>query len=165
MTDKEKIRLEILRRRDSLSPFDYENDSIEWSVLNKLLEFIDSLPERIKAEDVIGVSGLTELEKKAKRYAVEQVLCTTDTRMSEQAYLSLRIFNGYDVACAYKDGAEEYKEQMMKDAVNAEILEVSDNYSSICDYTHLELNIEDDVLEKNGYKNGDKVKLIILKED
>lgn len=43
MTDKEKIRLEILRRRDMLYPFDYEDDAIQASLLNQLLEFIDSI--------------------------------------------------------------------------------------------------------------------------
>ncbi len=110
MTDKEKILKKIHNEMDELidaqGNFFYAEDEAAYNALCDLGEYIESLPERIKSEDVMQVQELTALEEKAKRYAIEQVLCTTDTRMSEQSYLSLKIFNGYDVACAYKDGAE-----------------------------------------------------------
>ena len=40
----------------------------------------------------------------AEKYALSQVLICTDTKMTRQAYLSIKMFNGYDVACGYKDG-------------------------------------------------------------
>ncbi len=118
MSEKEKIRAEVERLKNDLIQAEVRS-KIEMgriSAFEDILLYIDSLPERIKAEDVIEVPELTELEKKAKKYAIEQVICSTNTRMTEQAYLSIRIFNGYDVACAYKDGAENQREQMMKDA-------------------------------------------------
>ena len=91
-----------------------------------------------------------DLEEAAKEYAIEQVLCSTDTRMTEQAYLGIRLFNGYDLACAYKDGAENQREQMMTKAVDATLL--NGNLIKQKHTTH-PLHV------------GDKVKVIVIKED
>ena len=48
----------------------------------------------------------------AEEYALSQVLSCTDTKMTQQAYLSIRMFNGYDVACGYKDGANYVLEKI-----------------------------------------------------
>lgn len=60
--------------------------------------------------------------------------------------------------CAFKDGAHWKEQQIMKEAINGEVF---DNYDKdICQH-HLELLV--DIPKK--YKDGDKVKLIIIKED
>ena len=62
-------------------------------------------------------------------------------------------------------GAIYHKQQMLNKAIDAEILEVSDNDYSICEHTHLELFVEPSTLEKKGFKENDKVKVIVIKED
>lgn len=51
----------------------------------------------------------------------------------------------------------------MKNAINAEIIEVEDVSYSMNAHTHLEIFTDED-LEKN-YKDGDKLSLIILKKE
>ena len=59
---------------------------------------------------------------------------------------------------AFVKGYDQAKEEMMKDAIECHI----DYYDGpILDFTQKQL---DDVLEKNGAKVGDKVKVIIIKE-
>lgn len=61
--------------------------------------------------------------------------------------------------------AKWQKEQMMTKAIDGEILEMEDNDYAMCSHTHLELCIEPDTLEKNGFKDKDRVKVIVIKED
>ena len=62
-------------------------------------------------------------------------------------------------------GMEKMKEEMMAKAIDGEILEIEDNDCAMCSHTHLELFIEPDTLEENKLKDGDKVKVIVIKED
>jgi hypothetical protein len=55
-----------------------------------------------------------ELKEASKQYALRQVLASTDTEMTEQAYLSLKLFSGFGIAVAHKDGANWQKQQLMK---------------------------------------------------
>ena len=66
---------------------------------------------------------------------------------------------------AFKAGANWQKEKMMAKAIDGEILEIEDNDGAMCSHTHLELCIEPDTLEKNGFKDNNKVKVIVIKED
>ena len=52
----------------------------------------------------------------SKQYALRQVLASTDTKMSEQAYLDLRLFSGFELAVAHKDGAK-WQRQREREAV------------------------------------------------
>lgn len=61
--------------------------------------------------------------------------------------------------------AKWQKEQIMAKAIDGEILEIEDNDGAMCSHTHLELCIESDTLEKNGFKDNNKVKVIVIKED
>ncbi len=54
----EEIRLDILRRRDLLSPFDYDEDAREATILNGLLESIDSLLREPAGDDLEKVISL-----------------------------------------------------------------------------------------------------------
>ena len=55
-----------------------------------------------------------EIWEASKQYALRQVLASTDTEMSEQAYLDLRLFSGFELAVAHKDGAKWKEEQFEK---------------------------------------------------
>lgn len=77
--------------------------------------------------------------------------------MSEQAYLDLRLFSGFELAVAHKDGANWQKEQMMKEAVDCMVCR--DGKISLLQYNR---PVFANVLEK--YKDNDKVKMIIIKE-
>lgn len=54
----------------------------------------------------------------SKQYALRQVFASTDAKMTEQAYLSLKLFSGFEIAVAHKDGAEWQKEQFIKRLCN-----------------------------------------------
>ena len=60
---------------------------------------------------------------------------------------------------------KELKElkQQMNNVVDGEIVEVEDVSYSMNSYTHLELFVDDEILSKS-YKDGDKVKVLIIKE-
>ena len=64
----------------------------------------------------------------------------------------------------FAKGRESMKEQMMKEAIEADVLEVSDDDYSICGHSHLELSVDEEYLYDRNLKDGDKVKLIIVKE-
>lgn len=54
------------------------------------------------------------------------------------------------------------EEQMMNDVVEARILEVTGND---WEPPHLEINVDEKVLIEKGLKDGDKVKLLIIKTE
>lgn len=113
-----------------------------------------------KIVDYLRKESVSEdLEEAAKEYAIEQVLCSTDTRMTEQAYLGIRLFNGYDLACAYKDGAENQREQMMKGAIDGYIRRnkyFKENVLHGLDVTCAAIQ---------QFKDGDKVKILVIKQE
>lgn len=57
---------------------------------------------------------------------------------------------------SYELGKENMKEQMMKDAVKGQV------YGSDCDHLHW---VESEIYENPKWKEGDKVRLIVLKEE
>jgi hypothetical protein len=122
MTDKEKIRAEIERLKESgcASPI---------VICDTLLAFIDSMQEETVSDDL-------------KKFAEE---------WDESLYRS-------DAVIA---GAKWHKQQMMKDAIEAEII----NWASM--FTSIKV-IEPERAEamiKEKFDIGDKVKLVIVKED
>lgn len=70
----------------------------------------DELIKLAKSEEPVSEA----LWEASKQYALRQVLASTDTEMSEQAYLSLRLFSGFELAVAHKDGAKWQKQQIKK---------------------------------------------------
>lgn len=155
----QKIKEEIERRINEYKNWiGYQTDS-NYLELKELLQFIDSIPEEPVNED---------LNDAARDY-------------------SLVIFrqNGVDMECvgpdsvsAFKAGAEwqkqqmkevlqtEYekgrfdmREEMMKDAVEAEVFV---DYNINFGYGSLTANID---LDEQHLKEGDKVKIIIIKEE
>ena len=140
MTDKEKIKVEIERLKDSgcASPI---------VICDTLLAFIYSMQEEPVSDDLeIAAcqsfnSACEDLNKEDKDSA------TYLKEYFKELWMS-----------AFKDGAHWKEQQIMKEAINGEVL---DNYDKdICQH-HLELLV--DIPKK--YKDGDKVKVIIIKED
>ena len=72
-------------------------------------------------------------------------------------------FSDLDVYRAALHFSGWQKRKLMKGAVDAEILEFPDDCSTFYEHTHLEICVDD--LSREGYRNGDKVKIIIIKED
>ena len=76
---------------------------------SEIREIIESKQEEPVSEDIWETS---------KQYALRQVLASTDTEMTEQAYFALNMFSGHELAVAHKDGMLAMKQQIMKDAID-----------------------------------------------
>lgn len=147
MTDKEKLEkliAEIERRitffkKQSVRKTTTDDNSCALA-LQGVLCFYDSMQEEPASEEIWEAS---------KQYALRQVLASTDTEMSEQAYLGLRLFSGFELAVAHKEGAKWKEEKLMKNAVE-------------CEYFDGSL-FRNDLREK--YRDGDKVKIVIVKSE
>lgn len=115
-TDKEKILAEIERRKNIVNNAALQIKNVEKrnhylgivEEYDDILRFINSFPEEPVSED---------MWEESKQYALRQVLASTDTEMSEQAYLDLRLFSGFELAVAHKDGAEWKEKQMVNRAI------------------------------------------------
>ena len=154
MTDKEKIRAEIERqKKENYYDIYDEYDGFVRNAFDSILSFIDSMQEEPVSEDMWEAS---------KQYALRQVFASTDAEMTEQAYLSLRLFSGFEIAVAHKDGANWQKEQMIKEAKDGVI---TFDYYGDNDKIYGCIAHDSFCLEELGLKDGDKVKLIIIKED
>ena len=111
---------------------------------------IEALKEELVSKDTWEAS---------KQYALRQVLASTDTKMSEQAYLDLRLFSGLELAIAHKDGAGWQKEQMMTNAIEGSITRNRYTKKNILHG----IDVTCDAIQK--FNGGDKVKVIVIKED
>lgn len=155
MTDKEKIRSEIERRLKALqgSVTDYARG--ERTELEKLLSFIDSMKEVLASED---------LNKAAELYA-DKILEAIDPELADTNYhrhikMRVRIFDGSHIEDAYLDGLKDMKEYLMKDVVEG--LRIHRNRYTKKNVLH-GLDVTCEAIQK--FKDGDKLKLIIIKED
>lgn len=148
MTQKDLIRAEIERQLeyfkgkeddawddcDNYTDEDAQWYQGHWKMCSKLLAFIDSLPEEHLRDSTKMISE--DLKEAAKEY-------------------SKRVSDGHnyrDLTCGFIAGAEWQKEQMLKDAVEGEV--VQDLHGKL----HVKTNAVSDIL----YQFGDKVKVIIL---
>ena len=148
MTDKEKIRAEIERLyNQSLADASRQADrGLERAAsasygkskaCKELLSFIDSMQEEPVSED---------LEEVAKTYAKKES-------------------HGYEpcnIVETFKAGANWQKQQMMKNAIDGVI---TFDYYGDNDKIYGCIAHDSFCLEELGLKDGDKVKLIIIKED
>ena len=157
MKDKEIIRAEIERLQDGLMDaqgrFCTNAAESVYHILCHMENFINSMQEEPVSEDMWEAS---------KQYALRQVFASTDAVMTEQAYLSLKLFSGFEIAVAHKDGANWQKEQMIKEAKDGVI---TFDYYGDNDKIYGCIAHDSFSLEELGLKDGDKVKLIIIKED
>lgn len=140
MTDKEKIRKEVEKLKlctmDEHMKFYSEAAEAEYNALCNIEYFIDSLQEGPMSKD---------LEEAVKKYL-------TSLRKSH--------FEGYDIERAFKKGAQWQKERMLNSAMEREVKVDAGGYPYI-DATEL----YDYDKDKPIAKKGDKVKLIIIKDE
>lgn len=145
MTDREKIRAEIERLKSFICSDSFSSDFGKGFKLGRenaygiILSFINSLPEE----------PVKDLNEAANNYVLNirkgypRVMDETDRYISN----------------AFKDAAQWQKEQLMKDAKDVEILEgVRYGQRKWTPVIHLWGQDYD-------FKIGDKVKVIIVKED
>jgi len=161
--------------------------------------FLSEIEEFIKASQEEPVSA--DMWEASKQYALRQVLASTDTKMSEQAYLDLRLFSGLELAVAHKDGAQWQKEQFEKNRLAAcdrqtdEEAEIEQSFvMGIIEREHRQPTFDDAIkygmrlqkeqmiakaidaklleghlIRQKGVTHplhvGDKVKVIVIKED
>ena len=98
-----------------------------------------------------------DLEEAAKEYA-DKRLSIINPEISNRSYsrhtkMALPLFDGCELESAFEEGVNWMKQQMMKDAVYGEV-----GYWNI---RGLSLNVR----LKGDIKDGDRVKLIIIKEE
>lgn len=152
MTDKQKIRAEIGKLKSKYnkeSDFRTVRGDTAREVLDKLLSFIDSLPEKPASED---------LEEAAKQH-------------SKQTFNGILIEDNID---AFKAGAE-WQKQQMKEALQTEyekgrfdmreeMMKVLIGGEIVKDI-HNQLSVKSEPLNNafGDIKFGDKVKIIIVK--
>ena len=155
MTDKEKIIQEIERRihfLDGMINTDFGRGSLD--ALNKVLDFINSLPAEQPSED---------LEKAAKDF-VEKNSPYTDEFM-----LDNEVEEAYKIAeLTFKRGAQWQKEQMIKGLCYETKVYRDEEGDGIDTPIESWLALENNEitnLPNIGLKDGDKVKVIIVKED
>ena len=145
MTDKiQKIREEVERLKSQLlrgacsSQIAMETRCKE-EAYNEVLAILDTMQEEPANED---------LEEAAKRYSDnENPICTCAECLLK----------------SFKDGAEWQKQQVKKEAVSATIVSDLDPHGA--DYGNQKIICGWGELEAKKFKNGSKVKLIIIKED
>ena len=162
MKQYEKLLAEIERRKKVLTVLGEgcivgQRNAAEYKLLCELEEFAKGLTPEVTSEVTSEVSE--DMWEASKQYALRQVLASTDTKMSEQAYLDLRLFSGFELAVAHKDGAMWKKEQMIKEAVEGFIEE-----PVMFQWRIVSNDIEGEFVVKNKLADGDKVKMIIIKE-
>lgn len=147
MSNKEKIRAEIERRYNER---DRIGDDIRANVHKSLISFIDSMQEEPVSED---------LEEAAKQYGdeLDNVLVVSindDNSIGEYA------------TQAFKAGAKWQKEQMMAKSIYAVVSQVPcSNEIILYNPSSVDRYYLPQEMNKLGLNKGDKVKLVIIKED
>jgi len=150
MSNIEKIKAEIERQLeyfkgkeddawddcDNYTDEDAQWYQGHWKMCSKLLSFIDSLPEEKPSEN---------LEEEVKRYYSDNFTYIS----SDQPTLSI-------LTNVARHFAEWQKEQMMKDAVEGEIVQDMKGLYHVKSVAFV---------SDNSYNFGDKVRIIIVKED
>lgn len=195
MTDKEK--LEKLKKLADAMYYAAQYFTTDASRLHKAMDeyhqFIihefhkeePTIPDIVDEHywEMLGEEPVSEdMWEASKQYALRQVLASTDAEMTEQAYLSLKLFSGFEIAVAHKDGAnwqkeqdkqwlaEEHKhifakgrdsmkQQMMANAVDVTVHIDNGNYPYI---PQMELYDYDKDIPLA--REGDKYKVILIKE-
>ena len=146
-TDKERIRAVVERLHDEYRG--EKGDADVRRALRTVLFFIDSLQEEPVSED---------LEEACNSYY--------DETWDEHGGKAMVVDGCHDIWFPslatddfFKAGAQWQKEQMMKDAIECNIGWYD---GLLLDYTQQQ---QDKALDKIGAKIGDKVKLLIIKEE
>ena len=143
----EQIKAEIERlKKENRSDDSYDKE--RFSTLEMVEEFINSLPEEPISEDLNTASS----EYEAKSY---QLKLTKDGEFVKSINPAIKI--------AFIAGANWRKEQMMKYGTEYQVAE-----GSMCpamESIPVLANTDMILLPKDKFKVGDKIKVIIIKED
>ncbi len=135
MTDKEKIRAEVKRRKDELHYLPFTDENLgKINAYEFVLKIIDSLPEEPVSEDLLGIA--MELE--------ETIGTSPHSRLTVVEHLV--------------KAANWQKEQIMKGAIQADV----NTYECVGESSYVEFVVN---LPVSQFRKEDKVKLIIVKED
>ena len=161
MSDKELIKQEIKSYKESMKGLEPHSDFRRGQITayNQIMQFIDSLPKEPVSED---------LEEEIDRYYSDWLF--DDDTIYEDMRDICRHFAEWQKKKdqetielaedhAMLAGMNKMKEEMMKDAVEAEVFI---DYNINFGYGSLTANID---LDEQHLKEGDKVKTIIVKEE
>ena len=153
MSDKvQKIREEIEKIKTAHSSIDLKEsnpDVLVVQVCTNLLSFIDSIHEETVSED---------LEEASKEW-LEPQLDKSYVSYGEGKMMELTHFDGYAMLDAIEFGAKWQEQQMMAKAIDGKLFRTYDNSSF-----KYKIDIDCDI-RIDKYKDGEKVKVIIVKED
>lgn len=146
MTDKEKIKAEVIRLIDELiqAPYKSEFDDGRISAFKHMELFIDSLPEESVSKD---------LEEETIKKYIQEHLVSHDT-LYKGTIDELEVYEQYDLLLIAKWAAKWQKEQMMAKSIERRVF---------LEWGKEKIELYQKDLE--GLKFGDKVKIIIIKED
>ena len=144
--------------------------------LEEMVDFIDSLQEEPVSED---------LEEAAKRYATEgdeisglhiideeveafKAGANWQKQQFEKDYTNLcngiATAKGLAVTMAYDKGMADAREQMMKDAYDAYVSYIRDNSEAVVYLKNTSITMPSH-FPKKDLEEGDKLKIVIIKED
>ena len=108
-------------------------------------------------EETVEKTGIIQKENPVSEDLNEEIVSWLDEGLPNEEELIEHIKE------TARHFADWQKQQIMKETIDAEILEMPDDGNTFFEHTHLEICVEN--LSKEKYMNGDKVKLIIIKED
>lgn len=160
MTDKDKIREKVEELQEQ-AEYNYDICTTqhemqfwlgEQSVLTKLKEYIDSLQEEPVSEDLEQAAIAAADEDMQGRQIMEE--------SNENRQLYSRIFRR-----GFKAGAKWQKQQMMKDAITVTILPANLEETEFCLDDYDEVKHITRLVKEENLKIGDKVKVIVIKEE
>lgn len=155
MSDKEKIKQEVERLKHN-TPNAY--DLSRFMLLEEIEDFIDSLPEESGCE-VNCTTKSEDLEESARYYLLNNHVSPLNEIM-HQVDLKAEMQYHKDIENAFKAGAEWYKTQMMKDAVDAWV----NTYESITNPYDNQVSFITN-LSPSKFRNKETVQIIIVKNE
>lgn len=155
MSNIEKIRQEIKRRKKENMYVDLPMSIGRYYEDRDILAFIDSLPEEKPSEDLEEVAARYELENRQSMLSSVDIV---DAFIAGAEWQKKELLKGSPLpedTVLFQKGIEEGKRLMMEDAVEGEI--------GYWNQRGLSIRL-DQSLEKLGYDEDTKVKIIIMKQ-
>ena len=160
-------RLEEIHERNLKKPMERGRIGYAHGVVaccDRILSFIDSLPEEKPSKDVEEAADDYAVNTASYYYEDEDDEVHSNIDELKPAFIAGAQWkaeqNDKDIsekiAAAYQLGLANKEEQMLKEAVEAEVFDFSSSLPQ--PYAHISLT-------PNKYHTGDKVRIIIVKED
>ena len=162
MNTIDKIRAEIERRMVELAKdkyIDLHDASCRTKELNLLLSFLDTLeghsekPNNHEGLDEAAENYVTDWSK-ISAYEIEQAFKAGAEWQKDKDTRDMYMSDNRHFQKVYELGRKEEMEQMMKEAVEGEVVKDISNKLAVT----AKINLDE-------YKFGDKVRIIIVKED